>query len=153
MRFLILGFLFLVTGCGDNDATTTEKPAVPTVTVETPAQKPTTDDTSDQGNQKTITDTITLAGVTLRVAAQGSLIPGSKYLIEMALIEGEQNATVRLWVGDQSKSGSMVHRADSHGDHYHVNAKVPSKVNAQTALWLEVQSVSGKTETGRIALQ
>jgi hypothetical protein len=71
----------------------------------------------------------------------------------MALIEGEQNATVRLWVGDQSKSGSMVHRAESHGDHYHMNAKVPSKENAQTALWLEVQSVSGKTETGRIALQ
>jgi hypothetical protein len=30
---------------------------------------------------------------------------------------------------------------------------VPKEVNEKTALWIEVQSVTGERETGRIALQ
>lgn len=154
MRFLTLsitlGIVTLITACGETqESSTTNQPAE---TDETPAvmfddENPTT------STEKLSTETITIAGVTLRVSAQGTMKPRGEYQIAIGLIDGEQGAVIRLWIGGKTKAGSMVFKAQGHGDHYHGHAEVPDEVNSQTALWLEVQSVSGETGTDSISLQ
>jgi hypothetical protein len=154
MRFLLLGSLLLITACGSQEPETpnTQK------TIEAPKApvKTTTSDTGhghDHGEQHTISMSLSLAGVTLDITAQGTLQPNSEYHLEMALIEGAPGATGRVWIGEASGVGSMKTKADGHGDHYHGHAIVPKEINEKTALWIEVQSVTGDREIGRIALQ
>ena len=98
-------------------------------------------------------DVISLAGVTLKVHTKGIMEPGAQYQMSFGLVDSEPGAIIRLWIGNESREGSLVFKAHSHGDHYHGAAEVPDEVNEQTALWLEVQSVSGEKETGSIPLQ
>ena len=155
MRFLLLGFLLFITACGSkepetsNTQKTTEAPKPPAITES---------DTGhghghEHSDQPTISMSLSLAGVTLDIDAQGSLEPNSEYHLEMVLIDGTPGATVRLWIGEKSGVGSMKTKADGHGDHYHGHAIVPKEINEKTALWIEVQSVTGDREIGRIALQ
>ncbi len=155
MRFLLLGSIFLLAHCGTQEP---EKPIItetPTATTKAPAPKQTVDsgDGRDQGNQQTISMSLSLAGVTLDIAAQGTLHPNSVYHLEMVLVAGSPGGTVRVWIGDESGKGSMKTKADGHGDHYHAHVLTPKVINEKTALWIEVQSVTGDRATGRIALQ
>jgi len=146
---LLLGTLLLMTACGES--TSPEEPTKPTV-----AEKPVVpieDGHQTISGDKIISKIITLAGVTLQVQAKGTMKPGNQYQFSFGLIQGRQGAVIRLWIGEESREGSLVYKAHSHGDHYHGAAEVPDVINAQSALWLEVQSVSGEKETGRVALQ
>ena len=146
---LLLLTLLLMTACGES--TSPEEPTKPTA-----AEKPVVpieDGHQTISGDKIISEIITLAGVTLQVKAKGTLKPRSQYLLSFGVIEGEQGAVIRLWIGEESRVGSLVYKAQSHGDHYHGSAEVPDEINPKTALWLEVQSVSGEKETGSIALQ
>jgi hypothetical protein len=96
---------------------------------------------------------LSLAGVTLDIDAQGSLQPNSEYYLEMVLSSGTLGATVRLWIGEKSDVGSMKTKADEHGDHYHAHLMVLSKVDSNTALWVEVRTLKGEVGLGKIALQ
>ncbi len=145
-HILILSSLLFVTACSE---TTTPETKVP---VEKPAVM-FDDENPNISTEKLVSETITLAGVTLHIRAQGKMKPREEYQIAIGLIEGEQGADIRLWIGGKTKASSMVYRANGHGDHYHAHAEVPDEVNAQTALWIEAQSVSGEKETGSIALQ
>jgi hypothetical protein len=154
MQFLTLsislGIITLITACGE--APVSSSTNQPEKTEEAPVVS------FDHGKENTSTEklsteTITIAGVTIRVSAQGTMKPKQKYQIAIGLIDGEKGAVIRVWIGGKTKAGSMVFKAQGHGDHYHAHAEVPDEVNSQTALWLEVQSVSGETETGSISLQ
>jgi len=152
---LILGTVALLVACGGSKEETTNIPA-PTETAPATAPKSLSvvDPDHDQGNQPAVSESISIAGITLHINAQGKLVPNAKYRIEMALVSGEQSATVRIWIGDESGVGSMKMKAGGHGDHYHVpDIAVPKEVNSKTALWIEVQSASGEKELGKIALQ
>ncbi|MBT4529890.1 MAG: hypothetical protein HOC27_01680 [Phycisphaerae bacterium] len=146
---LILGSMLLLASCGS-----AEEKAAPTPTQ---GMAPTTTaDTGhghNQGAQPTTSMSLSLAGVTLDIAAKGTLRPNAEYRLEMALVSGEPGAIVRVWIGDESGTGSMKTKADGHGDHYHGHALVPKEISEKTALWIEVQSVTGEREVGRIALQ
>ena len=152
MRFLLLGTLLIIAACGSREET---KPSTTTTpVVEAPTKQPPADvHRHNHGNQKTITETITLAGVTLRVAAQGTLKPNSEYHLEIALIEGIPGATVRLWIGESDGIGSMKTKADGHGDHYHAHVQSPAQINDKTALWIKVQTIKGDIGIGSIALK
>ncbi|MBC8203518.1 MAG: hypothetical protein H8E91_06785 [Planctomycetes bacterium] len=143
---LILGSLLIATACSETSTPETKVP------VEKPAVIP-NDEKPDISTEKLISETITLAGVTLQIRAKGILKPREEYQIAIGLMSGEQGADVRLWIGEKTKAGSMVNKANGHGDHYHAHAEVPDEVTPQTALWIEVQSVTGETETGSVALQ
>jgi hypothetical protein len=148
-RTLLLGTIILMTACGESSSptepaklTATEKPDVQIEDEQTPSS-----------GDNIVSETITLAGVTLQVQAKGTMEPKNQYQLSFGLIKGEQGAIIRLWIGEESRVGSLVYKAHSHGDHYHGSAEVPDEINPKTALWLEVQSVSGEKETGSIPLQ
>ena len=146
---LLLGTLFLMTACGESSST--EEPTKPAVTEKPVVQIE--NDLPSVSDDKIISEIITLAGVTLQVKAKGTMKPGNQYQFSFGVIQGRQGAIIRLWIGEESREGSLVYKANSHGDHYHGAAEVPDVISPQSALWLEVQSVSGEKETGRVALQ
>jgi hypothetical protein len=47
----------------------------------------------------------------------------------------------------------MKTKADGHGDHYHAHVTVPSKINSNTALWVEIRTLKGSVGLEKIALQ
>ena len=148
---VLLGTLLLVTACGSKEeVVNTPKPAPTPPPTSTPAQSA---HGHSHGNQPIISMSLSLVGVTLDINAQGTLRPNAEYHIEIALVAGTPGAVVRLWIGDESGVGSMKSKADGHGDHYHAHAIVPKEINEKTALWIEVQSVTGDRATGKIALQ
>ena len=158
---LLLGTLLLMTACGE--PTSPEEPTKPTaaekpaVKAPTPAPTATPAATAAHGHsngiQPTISTSLSLANVTLNIAGQGTLKPMSQYRFNIGLVAGTPGAIVRLWIGEESGVGSVKSKANGHGDHYHASAIVPKEVNEKTALWIEVQSVTGERETARIALQ
>ncbi len=150
MRILLLGSLLLIASCGTQESKTPKPSKKPTATA-----KPTvnTGHVHTQEGQQTVSMSLSLAGITLDVNALGALAPNSEYHVEMSLIAGTPGATVRLWIGEKTGVGSMKTKADGHGDHYHAHLLAPKEINEKTAMWVEVQSVTGDREIGRIALQ
>ncbi|MAI67175.1 MAG: hypothetical protein CMJ26_04795 [Phycisphaerae bacterium] len=153
---LIIGTSLALTACGNDkaqDATTPEKTSV-TAPAKTPKPVPIDNGHGhSHGNQPTISMALSLSGVTLDINAQGTLAPNAEYHVDIGLIAGAPGAVIRLWIGDASGKGSMKTKADSHGDHYHAHVLAPKEINDKTAMWFEVQGVSGDRETGQIALQ
>ena len=142
-----------LTSCKGEEAkpvtpTPKEIPALTPAPVQTPSGHG-----HNHGNQPIINESISIAGVTLNIAAQGTLTPGAEYHIEMALVSGTQGAVVRLWIGEEDGVGSIKTKADGHGDHYHAHALVPVKLSPKAALWLHIEGVDGQSGTGRIALK
>jgi hypothetical protein len=138
-----------MTSCGESSSPTEAEKTTPT---EEPVVQ------NEDGHQtisgdSIISEIITLAGITLQVQAKGTMKPRSQYQFSFGLIEGEQGAIIRLWIGEESRVGSLVYKAQSHGNHYHGSAEVPDVINPDTSLWLEVHSVTGDKETGSVALQ
>ncbi len=153
---LIIGTVLVLTACGSEEAqeTTTSKTPTASTTTKTPTTAPAGNGHGhSHGNQPNVSMAISLAGVTLDINAQGTLAPNAEYHVEIALVAGAPGAIVRLWIGDASGKGSMKTKADGHGDHYHAHVVAPKEINNKTAMWVEVQGVSGDRETGRIALQ
>lgn len=151
MRIITLGTLLLLIACGGKEETT-NTPA------STPQPEPTVATTppshgQNHGSQQTISESMSIAGVTININMKGTLRPNSEYQGVITLVSGKQGATIRLWIGDESGAGSMKYKANGHGDHYHATAVVPKEINAKTAMWIEVQSVSSERELGKIALQ
>ena len=143
---LILGTITLLISCGKTEESNKAPMTAPTrATTETGHGH-------SHGNQPMISESLSIAGITLDINVQGSYTPGTEYHIEMALVNGKQGATVRLWIGDETGVGSMKTKADSHGDHYHAHVLAPIKLGFQTALWIEVQATDGQTGKGRIEL-
>ncbi|MBC8308906.1 MAG: hypothetical protein ISR75_05160 [Phycisphaerales bacterium] len=149
MRIITICLLLLLAACGNKEEATN----TPASTSETTKTVATTDSNQDNRDQRTISESMSLAGIILDINMKGTLRPNSEYQGEITLVSGTQGATIRLWIGYESGIGSMKYKADGHGDHYHAFAVVPNEINAKTALWIEVQSVTGETETGSAALQ
>jgi hypothetical protein len=151
----ILGTAITLTSCSSEEAKPVPPSPIPAPTVVAPpppVQAP-SGHGHNHGNQPIINESLTIAGVTLNIAAQGNFVPGADYHIEIALVSGTQGAVVRLWIGEEDGVGSLKTKADSHGDHYHGHALVPIKINSKTALWVDVTGVDGQTGKGRIALK
>jgi len=149
MRIITIGLLLLLAACGNKEEVTN----TPASTTETTKTVTTSDSNQNNRDLRTISESMSLAGVAIDINMKGTLRPNSEYQGEITLISGKQGATVRLWIGDESGAGSMKYKANEHGDHYHAFAVVPKEINTKTALWIEVQSVSGERELGKIALQ
>ncbi len=105
------------------------------------------------GNQPTISESISVAGITLNIDAHGTLAPGNEYHLDIALVDGPVGAVIRLWIGNEDGTGSMKTKADAHGDHYHAHVQAPLKLSNTSALWIDVQSTDGQTGKGRIELK
>ena len=151
----ILGTAITLTSCSSEEAKPVPPSPIPAPTVVAPpppVQAP-SGHGHNHGNQPIINESLTIAGVTLNIAAQGNFAPGADYHIEIALVSGTQGAVVRLWIGEEDGVGSLKTKAGSHGDHYHGHALVPIKINSKTALWVDVTGVDGQTGKGRIALK
>jgi hypothetical protein len=151
----ILGTAITLTSCSSEEAKPVPPSPIPAPTVVAPpppVQAP-SGHGHNHGNQPIINESLTIAGVTLNIAAQGNFVPGADYHIEIALVSGTQGAVVRLWIGEEDGVGSLKTKAGSHGDHYHGHALVPIKINSKTALWVDVTGVDGQTGKGRIALK
>lgn len=144
----ILGTAITLTSCSSEETKPVPPSPAPAPTVAAPSGHG-----HNHGNQPIINESLTIAGVTLNIAAQGNFVPGADYHIEIALVSGTQGAVVRLWIGEEDGVGSLKTKAGSHGDHYHGHALVPIKINSKTALWVDVTGVDGQTGKGRIALK
>jgi len=144
----ILGTAITLTSCSSEETKPVPPSPAPAPTVAAPSGHG-----HNHGNQPIINESLTIAGVTLNIAAQGNFVPGADYHIEIALVSGTQGAVVRLWIGEEDGVGSLKTKAGSHGDHYHGHALVPIKVNSKTALWVDVTGVDGQKGKGRIALK
>ena len=64
---------------------------------------------------------------------------------------GDVNA-VRVWVGAEDPSDTMVVKAEIEHDYFHSHHKVSTPIEAGTRLWIELELPDGSTVKGSTAL-
>ena len=140
----IIALCLLIASCGSEAPQT---PPTPEVKPPAPVVETTPIRTSPAVHS------ITLAGANLQVHTRGSLAPNAQIDVSITQTGGTRIATFRVWIGDESGIGSMKIRTHSHGNSAHAHAQAPAKLPAKCALWIEVQTIDGASESGSIALQ
>lgn len=95
---------------------------------------------------------VVIAGTTLEVSAGGELDPGAELNVNIKHIDGPVPAEVRFWIGNEAGDGAMRSKADSSDGDYHGHGEVPAIINADTALWIEIETSNGDRVRGSVPL-
>lgn len=96
---------------------------------------------------------ITLGDAVLNVSISGNIQPNATLHIEIQHIEGPTPAAIRVWVGDESATGSIKDRATGNSGRYHGHAQIPSTLTAESALWIEVETPDGERSASSLPLE
>ena len=67
-------------------------------------------------------------------------------------VTGGEVAAVRMWVGPEDATGVMVAKAEIEGKYQHAHVEVPDPLPADAKLWIEIETPTGETHKGGIAL-
>lgn len=96
---------------------------------------------------------IKIAQTVLEVAVGGEPEPNATLHLDLKHKSGPMPATIRVWVGDKSASGSIKGKASgSHGE-YHADAMCPAELEEAAALWIELESADGTRTAGSLSLE
>ncbi len=108
------------------------------------------DDTQDDGHAATRPlGTVVIAGTTLEVSAGGEIEPKAELNVNIKHIDGPVPVEIRFWIGNEAGDGSMKSKTDPSG---HGHGEVPATVNADTALWIEIETSSGERVRSSVPL-
>lgn len=108
-------------------------------------------DHADHGAERSL-GSVEIAGSTFAIKTDSDLEPGASLHLHIDRAGGPVPAAVRLWVGEESGTGSVKSKADESDGGYHAEAEVPDTVDENTALWIEVETESGEKVLGRVQL-
>lgn len=88
---------------------------------------------------------VSIAGITYQVTLHGEVTPGAEAVISVEAEQGQAPKELRAWVGMKNGRGSVkaLLQADSHG-HFHGHLEVPAKLAHGSAIWLDIQTDSGR---------
>lgn len=93
-----------------------------------------------------------IAGVTVRVTQIGEVKPGREAEFDMVVTGGKgKPRAIRAWIGAAEPGESIKARAEDEGKEYHVHVEVPVKLPADSKLWVEVETATGRA-VGSFAL-
>lgn len=95
---------------------------------------------------------VTIAGSVLHVAIGGEPEPGVTLHLHLELKDGPTPAAVRVWVGDESATGSIKGKAVASHGKYHVDAACPAELSDDALLWIEVETDRGEREAKSLPL-
>lgn len=109
------------------------------------------DDGHGHGSDVHELGSVTAAGTTFSVKA-GHVEAGAEMDVELERSSGAKPTGIRIWVGLESGVGSLKVKANPDDEHIHVHVEVPKELNSEAQLWVQVEAVSGETETRSLAL-
>jgi len=141
--FISITICLVLLGC-TSESDSQEQAPRPRATAPTPQVVPVTPSRT--------TVTMSLAGITLKVAIKGTLSPGAEIDVELVQTSGSPAIAIRLWVGNETGVGSAKTKSHSHGASHHAVPQAPNPLPANSALWIEIESAMGERESGSIAL-
>jgi len=141
--FISITICLVLLGC-TSESDSQEQAPRPRATAPTPQVVPVTPSRT--------TVTMSLAGITLKVAIKGTLSPGAEIDVELLQTSGSPAIAIRLWVGNETGVGSAKTKSHSHGASHHAVPQAPNPLPANSALWIEIESAMGERESGSIAL-
>ena len=141
--FISITICLVLLGC-TSESDSQEQAQKPRATAPTPQVVPVTPSRT--------TVTMSLAGITLKVAIKGTLSPGAEIDVELVQTSGSPAIAIRLWVGNETGVGSAKTKSHSHGASHHAVPQAPNPLPANSALWIEIESAMGERESGSIAL-
>jgi hypothetical protein len=96
---------------------------------------------------------LTIAGSVLDVSVGGEPGPNVRLHIDIELESGPTPAAIRVWVGNESATGSVKGKAMGSNGDYHADATCPAELSEDAALWIEVESADGTKTAASLALE
>lgn len=98
--------------------------------------------------------TTKVGGFEVTASYSGKINPGEPVDVDLSL-KGDRNklAAVRSWIGAQDARGSMKDKAVPEGEGYHAEVEAPEPMPEGAALWVEIETNLGDTQTGSLALK
>lgn len=97
--------------------------------------------------------TFTIAGGTFTVAMTGNIAPITELHFDIVQTAGPTIDTLRLWIGDESATGSLKSKTTAHDNHFHAHVETPVTLSMDTALWIEADSTSGDRQRTSVSLK
>ncbi len=95
---------------------------------------------------------VVIAGTSLEVSASGAPTPNTLMHVNIEYRDGPAPVAVRLWIGNEAGDESVRSRATGTGSVLHGHVEVPAEIDADAALWIEVETASGERLHGSVAL-
>ena len=86
---------------------------------------------------------IEIARTVLEVTVGGEIEPNAMLHIDLEHKRGPMPAVIRVWVGDESATGSIKGKASGNDGDYHADAICPAELEEADALWIELESADG----------
>ncbi len=109
-------------------------------------------ETMDEHGSENPLGSVEIAGTTFEASFDGEIESGAEMHINLNITDGPKPAAVRLWVGDESATGSIKSKADATDNRFHGHAEVPAELTEGVALWIEIESDDGSRTAGSIDL-
>ncbi len=108
--------------------------------------------TDDHGTERSL-GSIEIASSTLSVILSGAMLPNAEMHVDIEHTAGPAPSGIRMWIGDESATGSLKIKTDAHDSHFHGHAEAPQTINGNTALWIEIETTSGERIAKSIQLK
>ena len=145
----VLAIALLLTGCGGGDSHDDhdhEEHA------EDGSQGGEDGDEHDHGPGEELGE-IEIAGSVLHVSLGGEPGPNVTLHIDIEVESGPTPAAIRVWVGDESATGSIKAKAMGSNGDYHADATCPAELTEDDALWIEIEPTDGIRTAGSLPLE
>lgn len=84
-------------------------------------------------------------------AQMDDISPGSENVF-IVNFEGNEPASVRLWVGDESASRSIKALAEKDGLEFHAHVESPETIGPEDHFWIEIEAADGSVTKSSFAL-
>ncbi len=108
---------------------------------------------SDEHGAEQQLSKVTIGGSVFDVSLGGEPRPNVTLHIDIKLESGPSPAAIRVWVGNESATGSVKGKAVGSKGDYHADAACPPDFDDDDALWIEVESTDGTRTTESMALK
>ncbi len=115
------------------------------------APEPAEPDQDGHGAMRSL-GSVVIAGTSLDISAGGAPTPNTLMHVNIEHDDGPAPAAVRLWIGNEAGDGSVRSKADATGGDFHGHVEVPAELDADAALWIEIESATGERLHGSVAL-
>ena len=148
-RFLtvLLSSSFLLAGCGAAPSPAPAPESKPAT--EAPAKADEHADEEEHGGEQTPIGSAQVGPFTVVATYDEAEFKNGHFNAD---VTGGEVAAVRMWVGPEDATGVMVAKAEIEGKYQHAHVEVPDPLPADAKLWIEIETPTGETHKGGIAL-
>jgi hypothetical protein len=151
---LAASFIFALTGCEKDSATTPGSSTPPPSAANTTAKSAPHGHDHDHAmaepsdvheGEKHELGTQQAGVYTVKATQTGEIKPGVEVVFEIVVSGGTTKPTaVRAWVGSEDGQGSAKSKAEAGDKDYHAHIELPASIPANSKLWVELDTASGR---------